>query len=134
MADRVSARLTSEGGRRFGLAVGASFLTIAVIVWWRGRPGAASVLATLGVMLAVAGLAIPARLAPIEQAWMALAHAISKVTTPIVMGIMYFLVVTPIGFVRRLLGGNPLVHAPTGDSFWKPRPPGRRRSSMKRQF
>ncbi|HEV8319810.1 MAG TPA: SxtJ family membrane protein, partial [Vicinamibacterales bacterium] len=96
--------MTSEGRRRFGLAVGASFLTIAVIVWWRGRPGAASVLATLGVMLAVAGLAIPARLAPIEQAWMALAHAISKVTTPIVMGIMYFLVVTPIGFVRRLLG------------------------------
>jgi len=134
MAERVSARLTAAEGRRFGLSVGTSFLAIAVIVWWRGRPAAAGVLAALGVTLALAGLAIPARLGPIEQAWMTLAHAISKVTTPIVMGIMYFLVITPIGIVRRLVGGNPLEHAPAGQSFWKPRPPGRRRSSMRRQF
>ena len=134
MAERVSARLTPAEGRRFGFSVGTSFLAIAVIVWWRGRPGAAGVLAALGVALALAGFSLPESLGPIERAWMTMAHAISKVTTPIVMGIMYFLVVTPVGIVRRLLGGNPLEHAPTGQSFWKPRPPGRRRSSMRRQF
>jgi hypothetical protein len=126
--------LTPAEGRRFACAVGGAFMAIAALMWWRGRPGAATTLAALGITLALAGLAIPTRLGPIEQGWMALARIISTVTTPIVMGIMYFLVITPIGILRRLLGGNPLVHAPTGQSFWKPRPPGRRQSSMRRQF
>ena len=52
-------------------------------------------------------------LGPVERAWMGLAHAISKVTTPIVMGVMYLLVLTPVGLLRRRFGGNPLVHAPS---------------------
>jgi hypothetical protein len=126
--------LTSAAGRRFGLTVGGAFLAIALLAWWRGRPGAASVLAALGVALAGAGLLIPAHLGPVERAWMALAHAISKVTTPIVMGIMYFLIITPIGIMRRLLGGNPLVHTQAERSYWKSRPAETRRSSMRRQF
>jgi hypothetical protein len=66
---------------------------------------------------------------------MAMAHTISKVTTPIVMGVMYLVVISPIGWLRRTLGGNPLVHPMTGDSYWRPRPANRRRSaSMRRQF
>ena len=66
---------------------------------------------------------------------MALAHAISKVTTPIVMGVMYFVVLTPVGVLRRGFGGNPLVHAEhdraaTGASGR----PGAPSASMRRQF
>ncbi len=43
---------------------------------------------------------------------MELAHLISKVTTPIVMGVMYLLVLTPVGLLRRTFGGNPMVHQP----------------------
>ena len=47
---------------------------------------------------------------------MGLAHAISKVTTPIFMGVVYFVVITPIGFIRRrAFGSNPLSpRAPAG--------------------
>ena len=48
---------------------------------------------------------------------MGLAHAISKVTTPIFMGVVYFLVITPVGFVRCAVGGNPL-RAHRGASGW----------------
>jgi hypothetical protein len=66
---------------------------------------------------------------------MALAHAISKVTTPIVMGVMYLFVFAPIGWLRRTIGGHPLVHAPAAQSYWKPRSAGDRRSkSLRRQF
>jgi hypothetical protein len=47
---------------------------------------------------------------------MKLAHALSKVTTPIFMGIVYFVVLTPIGFIRRSFGGNPLVHKAENES------------------
>ena len=134
MAERIPARLTAAQGRRFGLTVGAAFLVLAGIAWWRGHPTVTTVLGTLGGVLVVAGLIIPTHLGPVERAWMALAHAISKVTTPIVMGVMYLFVLTPVGLLRRARN-NPLVHEPAQAGFWKERPAGSRQSrSMHRQF
>lgn len=135
MAERVSARLTAAEGRRFGLTVGTAFLVFAGVAWWRSHPTISTVLAVLGLGLSGAGLLIPTSLGPVERGWMALAHAISKVTTPIVLAVMYLGVLAPVGFLRRTLGSNPLVHAPSSRGFWKERPAGARRSaSMQRQF
>jgi hypothetical protein len=49
---------------------------------------------------------------------MGLAHAISKVTTPIFLSAVYFLVFTPIGLFMRLLGRNPMKHADRDGGFW----------------
>jgi len=114
--------LTAAQGRRFGLTVGGAFLVFAAIAWWRGHPTATTILGTLGGVLFLAGLIIPTYLGPVERAWMKLAHVISKVTTPIVMGVMYLLVLMPIGFLRRMFGGNPMVHTAKNSSYWKPRP------------
>ena len=128
-------RFTAANGRKFGLTVGAAFLVLSGIAWWRGHPTTVMVLGTLGGVLLLAGLIIPAQLGPVERAWMGLARVISKVTTPIVMGVMYLFVLTPIGWIRRMLGGDPMVHAAQGQGFWHVRPEGRRRSnSMRRQF
>jgi hypothetical protein len=81
-----------------------------------------------------AGLAVPGRLGPVYRFWMALAHAISRVTTPIVLGIVYFLVIAPIGLAMRAFGRNPLVRPRVRDSYWVMRPPGNRRSDLERQF
>jgi hypothetical protein len=134
MAARVPARLTTAQGRRFGLTVGGAFLVFAAIAYWRGHPTSTAVLGGLGATLALAGLIIPAHLGPVERAWMRLAHLISKVTTPIVMGVMYLLVLTPVGLLRRLFGGNPMIHVARGASYWHPRPEGRRAGNLTRQF
>lgn len=126
---------TSSQGRRFGFTVGAAFLVFAAVAWWRGHPTTLAVLGGLGTLLVVAGLVVPGQLGPVERAWMAMAHAISRVTTPIVMGVIYLVVMWPIGALRRALGGNPMVHVEQERSFWRARPEGRRRSgSMLRQF
>jgi hypothetical protein len=127
-------RFTASQGRRFGLTVGTAFLVFAAIAWWRGSGTTANVLGLLGAALAAAGLLLPAQLGPVERAWMALAHAISKVTTPIVMAAMYLLVMLPVGILRRTFGGNPLTHAPRQHGYWRERPATSRRSSMQRQF
>lgn len=135
MAARVPARLTPQQGRRFGVTVGGAFLVFAALAWWRQSVVLTPVLAALGAALMAAGLVVPTHLGPVERAWMALAHAISRVTTPVVMAVMYFLVITPSGVVRRALGGNPLAHTDGAAGFWKERPAGGRQSkSMERQF
>lgn len=134
MAAGIPARLTSAQGRRFGLTVGTAFLVFAAIAWWRGHPTTFTVLASVGGTLAAAGLIVPTHLGPVERAWMTLAHVISKVTTPIVMGAMYLLVLTPTGALRRAFGGNPLAHKATHDSYWQPRPEGRRAGNLSRQY
>jgi hypothetical protein len=127
--------LTTREGRRFGLTVGTAWLVLAAIVGWRGHATTAMAMGSIGGLLALAGLLIPTRLGPAERAWMKLAHAISCVTTPIVMGIIYYMVLTPTAYLRRGLGRNPLVHAPGPTGFWQARPANARRSaSMERQF
>jgi Saxitoxin biosynthesis operon protein SxtJ len=134
MAERIPARLTAAAGRRFGTTVGLAFSVLAAIAWWRGHPTTTTILGGLGGTLLVAGLVIPTYLGPVERAWMGLAHAISKVTTPIVMGAMYLLVFTPVGWIRRITGGNPMVHAEVDHSYWRSRAEGARRSSLERQY
>jgi hypothetical protein len=135
MAARVPARLTAADGRKFGLTVGTAFLVFGWIALWRGKPRTATVLFTLGGLLVVAALVVPTALGPVERAWMGLAAAISKVTTPIFMGIVYFLVILPIGLFRRLTGNSPIVTRGRPVSRWEAHVPavadGER---MERQF
>jgi hypothetical protein len=135
LAHDVPARLSPVEGRKFGLLVGGAFLLLAMFLWWRGKTGFAPWLGGLGGLLAVAGLLIPGHLGPIYRAWMGLALALSKVTTPIFMGIVFYLVITPIGVLMRLVGRQPLKHAGKGGGFWVERPEGvTHQSSMERQF
>ena len=76
---------------------------------------------------------VPGRLEPAYHAWMGLAHAISRVTTPIIMGIIFFLILTPVGLLARLLGHRPLSRN-NSDSYWHTRPADARRGNLNHQF
>lgn len=134
MEGRVPARLTKSEGRRFAFPVGTAFLVLAGIVWWRERILLAQIFAGVTVALYISGALIPTLLGPVYRGWMGFAHAISKVTTPIFMGIVYYVVVGPIGVLRRALGHNPMVHEAEADSFWKKREKGSRQGNLSRQF
>jgi hypothetical protein len=118
LAEGIPARLTPREGRRFALPVGTAFLVFGGIAWWRDHHAVAAVLGSLGVLLLAAGAIVPAKLGPVYHAWMGLARAISKVTTPVFMGIVYFIVIFPVGLSMRLLGRNPILHRPTSGSYW----------------
>jgi len=118
MAHEVPARLTPAEGRRFGLTVGGVFLALAAVSRWRGHDLAPVVLAALGGTLVVAGAVIPAALAPVFRGWMALGLLLSRVTTPLFMGALYFLAIMPMGLVMRAFGRSPLRGRPKGSSYW----------------
>jgi Saxitoxin biosynthesis operon protein SxtJ len=132
LAEASPARLSPAEGRRFAFTLAAAFGALAALLWWRERRTTAAVLGAVAAAFAFAGLLVPGRLGPVHRGWMGFAQAISRVTTPIFMGLVYFLVITPIGLVRRTIGGNPL-RAHRGESGWVDRR-GAPRGDLNRQF
>lgn len=122
--------MTPAEGRKFAFPVGLAFLVLAALSRWRGHELPPLILGGLGLALLAAGLVVPGHLGPVFRAWMGFAHLLSKVTTPVFMGIVYFLVLTPTGLIMRVLGKDPLA-APAGSGWVKREPT---RSDLDRQF
>ncbi len=126
--------------RSFGRTVGAVLVLAAVVAAWkrgwdvRGLP---TVLGAVGLALVVLGLAAPRVLAPLYRVWMLLAVVMGFVMTRVLLTAVFFLLVTPIGLVRRALGHDPMQRrwpAPPG-TLWRPHtPPDDPRAAMERMF
>ena len=108
----------ARAGRKFSFTVGTAFVVLAGVATWRDHPTLAMVLAALGGALLLGGLVVPARMRAVERVWMQFALLLSKVTTPIFMGVVYFLIIAPTGFLRRTLARSPMRPVATKDSFW----------------
>jgi len=118
MAEGIPARLTAAEGRKFGVTVGLAFIVLGGVAYWRGRHTTSTVLWSVGGVLVLAGLLIPTRLGPVERAWMGLGHLMGKVTQPIFMSIVYFIVIAPIGFIRRRFNSAPIGSRQRTESRW----------------
>ena len=118
MENGIPARLSKAELRKFGLTVGAAFVALAAISRWRGHSTSSLVFGVIGALLIAGGGIVPAALAPVYAAWMALAKVLSKVTTPIFLGVMYFVIFTPVGVIKRAFGGNQLVREPKEGSYF----------------
>ena len=110
--------------RDFGLIVGGVFAVLGA--WWLYR-GKLGILAPYfvggGLLLVTLGLAWPRALVWPNRLWMKLAEAMSFVMTHIILAVVFFLVVLPIGFIKRLFGWDPLGRrAKPAASYWKTYP------------
>lgn len=124
--------MSAAEGRKFAFTLGSALVVLAVIALWRGHRPAGWVVGALAVLLLLAGLIVPTMLGPIERGWMALGLAMSKVTSPVLMGAVYYLVLTPIGVLIRAFGRHPLRPPEDAGSLWQTRAD--RRSDLQRQF
>ena len=122
--------------RVFGLVFAAVFLVIAgwpllgdgTFRWWA--------LVISGVFAAVA-VSRPMLLAGLNRRWMKLGLLLGKVVSPIALGILFYIIITPIGFFMRVIGKDPLRLKldSSAASYWIPRkPPGPPPDSMTNQF
>ena len=59
-------------------------------------------------ILVAAGLFAPMVLQPVYRLWMRFGLLLSKITTPLILGIVFFLVIMPMGLVMRLMGHDPM--------------------------
>jgi hypothetical protein len=125
-----------SSNRTFGLVFAAFFALIALLPLVRGHSLRRWPL-PFSVLFLVAVLAAPKLLAPLNRAWTALGSLLHAVVNPLVLGILFYLVFTPFGWVLRRMGKDflRLRPAPGATTYWIPRqPPGPTPESMSRQF
>ena len=120
--------------RGFGFVVATVLAGFGVWPVLGGGPPRWTLLALAGASALVA-IARPRWLARPNSAWMALGRLLHRVTSPIVIAVIYFGVITPTGLVMRALGKDPLRlrRDPDAETYWLPRAPSEDRS-MERQF
>ncbi|HEY1051354.1 MAG TPA: SxtJ family membrane protein [Prosthecobacter sp.] len=105
--------------RKFGKSMLIFGLVFAAWFGFRGSSTLAWVCAGAGVVCFVTSYFVPAVARYIYVFWMALAWLLSQIITPIIMGAMYYLVVTPIGLVLRMSGHDRLrLKKPAVASYW----------------
>ena len=109
--------------RKFGLTVGGAFAVFGAISRWRGHDTAPYVLWSLAALLIVPGVIAPGLLRPIQYGWMRGAEVLGRVNTRIILAAFFYVIMTPFGFVLRLIK-DPLNlrFDDEGESNWVRRP------------
>ena len=88
------------------------------------------------VIVAVTGLFKPTWLRAMYVVWMAAVFPIGFVVSHVLMAIIFYLVITPIGLIMRLVGRDPMNRKPDQDAetYWQPRKPPQGTRGYFRQF
>lgn len=126
----VLAARTSREGRTFALTLAVGFLFVALLMYRKHLYVSCVAALALSTISLLAGLLVPRRLQPVRRAWMKLGEVIGLVTTPILMAIVYYLILTPVAILKRLITRR----RPVRDSHWHQRPPLPPPARMERQF
>jgi hypothetical protein len=101
--------LDRKGLRDFGLLTGGIVAALFGVFfpWLLERPWPLWPWIVLG-LLAGLGLLAPELLRPIYRVWMRFGLLLSRVTTPLILGVVFFLVISPIGLLQRLRRRDPM--------------------------
>ena len=122
--------------RSFGIVFTLVFLAVGVWVVSGGQSKGWLFFVSAALFLVVA-IARPSILGPLNRAWAKLGLLLGQVFNPILLGVVFFLVVTPMAVIRRLLGKDSL-HLKSKsnlESYWIDRSPaGPKFGSMTKQF
>jgi hypothetical protein len=120
--------------RSFGFLVGGIFALLGLYPLLFDRGVRLWAIIPAGALLLL-GLLLPQSLGPIYRAWMKLGHVLGWINTRIILSVVFYGMVFPMGFVMRLAGKDPMRRRfdPAAESYRVPstQRPG---SHMLRQF
>jgi len=122
--------------RKFGLTIGGVFAFIAI---WKAITGSVwgFLWGGLAAALILFALAQPSLLAPLNGLWLKFGLLLHRIVSPIIMAILFYATILPVGLLMRAVGKDPLRLKLEKDanSYWLPRsddrPP---TASMRQQF
>ncbi len=128
-ASRAQARKTS-------LSAGAVLILAGALSLLRHHWLRSEIAGGAGILLLLAGFLAPRQALRFHRAWMKLAGALGYINSRIILSVMYYGVLTPLGFILRMTGRDPLRRrAAAQPSYWIPRPRTRQdRNQFERLF
>jgi hypothetical protein len=101
--------LSKKSLRKFGTTIGVVLLVLSGILLIRDKQPMLPFFITASVIFFILTLAAPVLLKPVYIVWMRLGFVLGWVNTRLLLLIIFYLVVTPIGLLMRLLGNDPLL-------------------------
>ena len=122
--------------RSFGITIGVVLALIGLAPLRHGGPSRIWALVPAALLLAAA-VVRPALLHRFNHLWMRLGAVLNRVANPVLMAVLFYVVITPIGFVVRLFSSDllPIEFDATRQSYWIDRtPPGPPPQTMTQQF
>jgi hypothetical protein len=122
--------------RSFGTLFVAVFALLGAYSWWRGGTLWPWAFGLSALTLALT-LAKPDWLAPANRAWMKLAELLNRVVSPLVLGVIFYGMFTPIAWGMRRAGRDAMKRRfePEARSYWVERdPPGPDPAGLPHQF
>jgi hypothetical protein len=122
--------------KKFGWFFTAVFAAVAAYAYWRGWSAVSLVTLMAAILFAAATLLSPQSLAPLNRLWYGLGMLLGKIISPIVLGLIFFVLITPVSLVTRLFGRDELrMKKRNVESYWVDRsPPGPPSDSFKNQY
>jgi len=126
----------APSNRSFGWVFTAFFTLVGAYSLWRGGtvyPWSFG----LAAVISVVTIARPEWLAPLNRLWMKFGELLHRVVSPVVLGVIFYGVFTPVGFVMRMARRDTMKRKfePTAPTYWIRRsPPGPAVDSFRDQF
>jgi hypothetical protein len=120
----------------FGFTLAGVGTVIAILQLWHGH-GAGWIWLGAAALLLAAALFWTAPLAGLNRLWMRFGLVLYRIVNPVVMALLFFTTVAPMGLVMRAFGRDALrlKRDKTAATYWIPRePPGPSPETMKHQF
>ena len=110
---------TKKDLRKFGLVVGLFFIIIAAVLFWKGNQSF-TYFFIIGLTLIIGGAAIPVILTPLYLVWMTFAVIMGWIMTRVILSILFYLIIMPIGLIPRMFGKQflELKWDRTQDTYW----------------
>lgn len=114
-------RITPKDIRLWALVMTAALTVVGAVqllIWHHVRT--ATIFWIIGAIFFVPGLLFPLALTPIYKLWLKLAAALAWFNTRLILGLMFFLVFSPIGLILRLLRVDLIKEKwdPQARSYW----------------
>ena len=122
--------------RSFGFVFAGFFAILAALSLWRGSTTWHYTLPVAAAFLVVA-LVYPKILGPLNRLWLKFGLLLYKVMNPLILGLLFFVTIMPIGLVMRAFGKDflRLKLDRNAKTYWIERaPPGPPPRSMRNQF
>ena len=89
--------------RKFGITIGIILVMIAGFLFWKEKESFQIFLA-IGIILFLTAITMPVILKPVYWIWMIFATILGWIMTRIILSILFYVILTPIGLIPRLFG------------------------------
>ena len=112
-------RTDNKAIRDFGILIGFILLIIAGILFYKERESY-DLIILLGILFIGLGLGMPIILKPFYLVWMNFAVVLGWLMTRLILGLLFYVIVSPIGLISRLFGKEflELKNSSLNSSYW----------------